>query len=275
MGKMIVDMHTHTTFSHDGQDTPMAMLEEAHRKGIVFYGVSEHFDFDYDRTLMTEEECKNTQNGDTNEYFHALRHLQEDYEGAMNVSVGAEFAFSPEEEVKKQYLAVYEKHRPDFVINSVHSLRGRDYCQTVFTGEKAEIYKEYLKLIRQSLEAPYPYDIVGHIGYVARYVPFEDKQFSLEEFGAELDDIFLTIIRKNKVLEVNTSNKQLKNRTIPSKELLQRYFDLGGRKISFGSDAHFVSRIADKWGETVEMLKGIGFTHLTVPYRGEYVEVEL
>lgn len=275
MGKMIIDLHTHTTFSHDGLDTPAEMAKAAHQKGFTFYGISDHFDYDYDDAIMTKEEFLQTRNGDPDEYFHTLRHLQEDYEGAMNLFVGAEFGFAPDQKVQKKYLATYEKYRPDFVINSIHGIDGRDYCRTVITGTKEEVYKTYLSLVRQSLDVPYHYDIVGHIGYVARYVSFADASFSLAEFKDELDDIFLTVIRKNKILEVNTSTRQLKNRTLPAEELLKRYYELGGRKISFGSDAHFTARLGDKWDETMEMLKRIGFTHFTVPCRGEHIEVEL
>ena len=133
----------------------------------------------------------------------------------------------------------------------------------------------YFRLVRESLDAPYPYDIVGHIGYAARYVPFENKTISLEDFGEQIDDILLTIIQKDKILEINSANKTLPNRTIPSRNIIERYFELGGRKVSFGSDAHFVERIADKREEAVEMLKEIGFTYITVPFRGEHIKVEL
>jgi hypothetical protein len=75
--------------------------------------------------------------------------------------------------------------------------------------ERVEVFREYFAYIRRSLDAPYPYDIVGHIGYIARYVPFEDKSFSLEEFGEEIDDILKTIIAKDKILEVNSATKNL------------------------------------------------------------------
>ena len=275
MEKFLTDMHTHTTFSHDGKNTPAEMLEAAQKNGLAFYGVSDHFDYDYDFSLMDEAERIATQNGDTAEYFHTLRHLQEDYEGVMNVAVGAEFGYSEKPEVWGRYLSTYEKRRPDFVINSVHGVGGRDYARYQFVGDKKEIYGAYLKLVRKSLDAPYPYDIVGHIGYIARYVPFADRKLSLEEFGDEINDILKTIIKKGKILEVNSANKTLENRTLPAWEIVERYFALGGRKVSFGSDAHFVGRIADKRGEVVEMLKKIGFEYVTVPFRGEHIEVKL
>ena len=274
--KLLTDMHTHTTFSHDGENSPADMLSEALKKGIAFYGICEHFDYDYDRSLMTEEERATTVNGDEATYFHDVRHLQEDYEGSMNVIVGAEFGYSDDPAVQQRYLETYEKFRPDFVINSVHSDFGRDFCRTSFEGMgKAEIYRRYLELIRRSLDVPYPYDIVGHIGYIARYVPFADKDLSLEEFGKEIDGILSAVIEKGKILEVNSSNKQLKNRTLPARPILERYYALGGRKVSYGSDTHFLSRIADKREEVVEMLKEIGFEYITVPFRGDYIKVEL
>ena len=281
MYKFLSDFHTHTTFSHDGKNTPAEMLDAAQKKGLAFYGVSEHFDYDYDVSLMSDELYQYTRNGEPDEYFHALRHLQEDYEGVMNVAVGAEFAYSNDEKVQGRYALTYEKYRPDFVINSVHSIGGVDFAYMDYEKDahlykdKKEVLGRYFQLVRQSLDAPYPYDIVGHIGYAARYVPFEDKTISLEDFGEQIDDILLTIIQKDKILEINTANKTLPNHTIPSRNIIERYFALGGRKVSFGSDAHFVERIADKREEVVEMLKEIGFTHFTIPFRGEHIKVEL
>jgi histidinol-phosphatase (PHP family) len=251
------------------------MLCEAQKQGVAFYGFSEHFDYDYDITKMSPEEYNSTRNGDEAEYFHAYRHLQEDYEGVINVAVGAEFGFSEKAEVQGMYATTYEKYRPDFVINSVHSGEGRDFIFYTFTETKSDIYRMYLRLIRASLDVPYHYDIVGHIVYIARYVPFEDKSFSLDEFGEEIDDILKTIIAKNKILEVNSSTKNLPQLCLPDVNILQRYYDLGGRNVSFGSDAHFKERILDKREQIIDALKKIGFTHVTVPFKGEYIKVEI
>ena len=276
MKKMIADMHTHCNFSHDGKAELSVMLETAQKQGVCFYGVSKHFDYDCNLQTVEDPTVRETMAIDNEaEYFHKGRHLQEDYEGVMNVAIGAEFGYSDDKTVQEHYQKTYQAYRPDFVINSVHCLDGKDPALARMDGTKKEIYTQYLSAIRRSLDAPYHYDIVGHIGYVARYVKEENVEFDAETFGAQLDDIFLTIIQKGKILEVNTANKHLKQRSLPSVTLLQRYYDLGGRKISFGSDAHFPERIADKWEEMVETLKQIGFTHLTVPFRGEEIKIQL
>jgi histidinol-phosphatase (PHP family) len=99
--------------------------------------------------------------------------------------------------------------------------------------------------------------------------------FDLTEFGEQIDDILQTIIRKDRILEINSSSKQLKQRTIPALPIIQRYYELGGRKVSFGSDAHNCERIMEKRDEVVAALKEIGFTYITVPCRGEHIKVEI
>lgn len=274
--KFLTDMHTHSfPPSHDAKNTTAEMLEQAQKRGVAFYGLSEHFDYDYDADKLSAAEYAATRNGDEEEYFHVARHLQEDYEGVMNVAVGAEFGYSEKQEVQGRYALTYEKYRPDFIINSVHTVDGEDYCRRENIETKDELYRRYLRLIRKSLDVPYPYDIVGHIGYAARYAPFEDKRFSLDRFGEEIDDILKTIIEKDKILEVNSSTKQLPQLCMPSEEILQRYYALGGRKVSFGSDSHFTSRILDKREQVMAMLKSIGFTYITVPFKGEHIKVEI
>ncbi len=274
--KFLTDMHTHSApASHDGKNTLKEMLAAAQKKGIAFYGVCNHFDYDYDLNKVSKAERESLQNGDEAEYFHEARHLQEDYAGVMNVVVGAEFGFSRAPSVGGRYAATYEKHRPDYVVNSVHGEGGVDYALLQYMGSEEETYAAYLRLVRDSLDAPYPYDVVGHIEYIVRYVPFARRELSLKKYGARIDDILSTIIQRDKILEVNTATKQLPRSTLPDLPIVKRYYELGGRKISYGSDAHDVGRIADKREAVVTALKEIGFTYLSVPCRGEHIKVEI
>ena len=44
---MITEVHTHTTFSHDGLDDLETMVDSAKARGVGIYGISEHYDYDY------------------------------------------------------------------------------------------------------------------------------------------------------------------------------------------------------------------------------------
>ncbi len=281
-GKWITDVHTHSNFSPDGVSKLQDMFETAQKIGIDFYGVSEHFSYDFCPDRLDDF----SRTVDEESYYHTARHLQEDYAGVMNVLVGAEFGFSDNKDKQKAYLASYEKYRPDFVVNSVHSIEGVGYSdgQAYYTygknGEKTvrdrlEVFREYLALIRRSLDVPYPYDIVGHIGYSARYAPYLSKEIDYAGFAAEYDDILKTIIRKEKILEINAAARDLPTKYVPVRAAVERYYELGGRKVSYASDAHSTESILRKREDIVNMLKEIGFTYLTVPCRGEHIKIEI
>ena len=278
MDKFMADIHVHSAYSFDSDAHLEKMLAAAQKKHADFYGASEHFNYD----LIKDEKTAALFGIDEEAYFHGARHLQEDYAGCMNVLVGAEFGYTDDQRAQEKYCQIYEKYRPDFVINSIHSINGSDYYyKHLFFGEtgaprnKKDVYGEYLRFVRESLDAPYPYDIVGHIGYLTRYAPYTDVRITCEEFGEQVDDILLAIIKKNKILEVNTSSKGLEDNFLPSEEILKRYYALGGRQVSFGSDAHDADRILDKWDEATGALKKIGFTYLTLPDKGEYLKIEI
>ena len=279
--KWITDIHNHSEYSHDCKIPLAEMLKNAQEKGIAFYGVSEHFD--YDVTIVMEDL---SQSIDEEAYFHGARHLQDDYAGVLNFLVGAELSYCDDERVIKANQEICDKYAPDFIVNSVHTCHGIDYWKQKIAfyetrgGEKVlrdkqQVYGEYLQNIAQSLEVPYPYDIVGHIGYVARYAPYENREITLQEFGEQIDKILKTIIQKDKILEINGKSKGMKDVCLPSKEIIARYFALGGRKVSYGSDAHLIEQQIVNRDEIVAILKEIGFTHITVPCKGEHIKVEI
>lgn len=279
MQKGIIDLHTHSSYSFDGEEALEKMLESAYQKGVLFFGTAEHFD--YDQIFLPAFRHKRFV--DEEAYFHHARHLQEDYEGAMHYLVGAEFGYSDSPLTQARYQKTVDTRHPDYIINSMHTLHGEDYSDgTAFyimdengqrvLRDRLEVFREYMALVRRSLDVTYPYDIVGHLGYIARYAPYAEKGMPVMELQAEIDDILQTIVRKGKILEINSSTVEL---CVPNLSIVERYYQLGGRKISFASDAHTKERVAAKYAEVAAVLKKIGFTYFTVPYKGEYLQVEI
>ena len=83
-----------------------------------------------------------------------------------------------------------------------------------------------------------------------------------------------TIVAKDKILEVNTSARGAGSDFLPDRDVLERYYALGGRKVSFASDAHAVSRILYGREKVASVLREIGFPHITVPVRGQHLPAE-
>ena len=275
--KMILtDIHTHTKFSVDGRSDIRDMIHRAVSLGLTYYGISEHFNYDYDR-LRLQIDGELVPPIDEKAYFSCARKLQKEYSNKLTLLVGAEFGYDDASSTLLRYMDTAEKYSPDFIVNSVHTCLGMDcYFPHYCNGKSKEYaYNAYLYRVLESLDAPYPYDIVAHIGYCSRNATYPDAKLRYEDFSDVLDLILKRIIQKGKILEVNSSAKTAGSPFIPDTDILSRYFELGGRMISFASDAHDTERIADKRDTVVAALKKIGFTYLTVPNKGNYLKIEI
>ena len=271
------DLHTHSAFSPDGASPLEEMAARAHEHGLKYVGVSEHNDFDYAACgiLIHGEIMPLT---DEEGYFSAARALQREYESkGMRLLVGGEYGFCPDKGCCGRYLALTERQKPDFIINSVHTVDGADcYFPEYFEGKSREqAYGDYLERVRESLDAPYPYDVVAHLGYCARNAVYPDPKLRYADFADVLDEILRRIVARGKILEVNTSAKTAGSPFIPDVDILARYYELGGREVSFASDAHDITRIGEKYELVTDALRKIGFTYLTVPCRGEKIKLPL
>ena len=281
MKKILTDVHTHTAFSPDGQNSIEEMLAAAYAMGMGYYGIAEHFDYDIivDDLPPFMEGYVHT---NPQAYFARGRELQAAYAGKMTVLLGAECAYCDNPVAQELYRKLQELYAPDFVVNSVHcSPRGDYYTKTPFyqadgrVRDKDEVYEEYFALIRRSVDADYEYDILAHVNYCARYAPYEDNEARWKDYSTAIDGILKALIARDKILEVNTSNKGCVGWMIPNTDILERYFELGGRKISFASDAHYRSRIGEHRDKVVDNLRAIGFDSITVPVRKKHIQIEI
>ena len=284
MKKLRTDVHTHSAFSADGISPLSRMLEKASEKGIFYYGISEHFDYDYLVNGIPFYGGEAATYTDPDAYFPCARKLAAEYAGKTQVLVGGEFGYTDCPKAWQMYRDLEEKYRPDFVVNSVHTDGKYDFSDEEGRPfrrpdgglrPKKEAYGDYFALVRRSLDAPYAYDIVGHMTYCTRYAPYADKRAVWADFRAEIDGILCGIIARHKILEVNSSSYGAPSDFLPDADILRRYYELGGRAVSYASDAHDVSRVADKREKVVSALKRMGFSYLTVPCRGAHIRVDI
>ncbi|MCH5156265.1 MAG: histidinol-phosphatase HisJ family protein [Clostridiales bacterium] len=268
---VLTDLHTHSTFSTDGKSSLLDMVQSAKARGLRYYGISEHFDLDdYSIKLYSLIDERN--------YFSQARQLQQQFnDDNFTFLAGCEFNYVSDRNVWNKFCAVMERSKPDYVVNSVHIVDGQECFRREYFDGKSQQYafSRYLEQVLESLDVPYHYDVVGHLGYVARNAPYETRKVAYEDFHELYDTILNKIIQKDVILEVNSSARGAACEFLPDVDVLRRYYELGGRKISFGSDAHWTDRIADKRQLVCDSLTYIGFTHITVPCKGKHIKVQL
>ena len=252
---IISDCHLHSSYSGDS-DTPMEeMIKAAIGKGLKEVCFTEHQDFDF---IYEDNEPKDYFEVNTDQYLYDLAVLKE-YAGKICVSFGIELGL---QEHLAQKLAIYSRsHEFDFIIASQHLCNRKDpYLKSFFEGrDEKEAYHEYFAYEAMN------FDSFGHLDYVLRYGPTRNTNFSMKEYGDDIDVILKRLIAGEKSLEVNTSGFSYNmNATHPCRDILKRYKELGGELITIGSDAHNVDKVGSHFSEAEEMLLDLGFEYYAI-----------
>ncbi len=268
---MRIDCHNHTVFSADGKQTVEELVKCAKARGVKYIAITEHMDLGFPNDARPADEPLFDYLV-TQKYFDEIARVRKIYPD-IEIVAGVEAGFTAGDE--ERISAALAAFPFEYVINSVHICHGLDcYWAGYFDGyTKETAYNEYLDCVRASLDAPYDYDAVGHLGYIGRASDFADRRLTYSEFADKSDDILSEIIRRNKILEVNSSvgksdlNGAL---TIPDLSLLRRYRELGGRLINFGSDSHRTERFNHNYKEVTSALKELGFDEFTVKRNGKF-----
>ena len=158
---------------------------------------------------------------------------------------------------------MFTEYNPfDFVIGSVHVIDGIDVSNPeYFKGKtKKQAYLKYFEEVLENLKIHDCYNVVGHLDYISRYAPYDDKSVYYNEYMEIIDEILKVLVKKDKGLDVNTSAYRYgENRCYPQFEILKRFNELGGKIITVGSDAHSPEYIADHFEDAYNMIKSAGF----------------
>lgn len=252
----MIDVHVHTHFSFDSDEKPENYIAIAKKSGVHVIGFSEHYD--YDAYL----DGAGIELADIDSYLNYINKLK----GSVNtpeILCGIEFGYS--KGAVEEYKRLTEVYPFDYVINSVHTLPDRGDCfYDVFFKDKTieESYNDYFKAVLESIKADFDYQIVGHLGYVSRYRTGEGAKIIYKNYAGIIDEILKEIIKRDKCLEINSSTGSSGSEFLPAFDVIVRYVQLGGSKLSFGSDAHKAENYLKKHGELKVFLKSIGINTL-------------
>lgn len=256
------DTHVHTRNSHDGRLPIAQIVDIAKAQNLCYIATTDHLDYDfqYGKNRAPVSWPMLDLDAYYQEWKTAKEALDNDKNNTLTLCFGIEASYDSSETAKRKYCETIQKYPFDVVINSVHCVDGYDvYFKMAFLFKsKKRVYSRYLETILESLDAPYPYDTVAHIGYIAHGAPYRHKQLRYVDFPTQIDAVLNGIISRNKAMEINFHHEMN-----PPRDIIERYYQLGGRKITYGSDAHR-GDICKNFDEVSAMLKEIGFTHYSV-----------
>ena len=155
----------------------------------------------------------------------------------------------------------------DYIIGSCHMIRGYEdfYFLDYDKNDPVKLLDVYFDELIEIAEWG-KFDTLAHITYPLRYI-VGDKgiKIDMSRYEKQIEKLFSVIIGKNIALEINTSGlRQNIGETLPGESLLRKYYNMGGRLITIGSDAHKPTDIGKGIEEGIALAKKIGFSAVSV-----------
>lgn len=247
-----IDYHMHTHFSADSEAKPEEHILTAIQKGLDEICFTDHKDFHY-------PDCPFDLDADA--YFLELQQLQKKYADKIQIKIGLEMGLDIDF-IDDIYTFV-NSHDYDYVIGSIHVIGQTEFFEPAlfFKGKtKEEAHREFFLNTLKCVKTFDCFNCLGHLDYICRYGPYEDKHVDHVLYQDIIDEILKTLIQKGKGIEVNTSGyRDLKTCGFPNFDIVQRYYDLGGRIITVGTDSHTSDRVGEHVEDVLKEYQRIGF----------------
>lgn len=255
----IVDNHTHSSFSTDSKMEMSEAIQVAIDRGLGGIVFTDHLDLGIPQGGPQFTFDVPSQQRAVVAQIESFKEKVSDFQILKGIEVGVDIDSMP------QIMKVLTENSFDTVIASQHLVEGFDpYFGGYYDSyDYKEAYGRYLELFYNGIVIMEDFDILGHYDYIVRYAQYPEVSITYSDFGDILDTIFKYLIERGKVFEINTKTYQLYRGRTPflDIELLKRFKELGGEAISFGSDAHNVTRIAEKfeWCREVALAAGLKY----------------
>lgn len=247
----VIDYHMHTCYSGDSEANPREHVLQAIKMNLDEICFTDHRDFDYPIDSFEL---------DIDNYYQEISKLKEEFKDKIVIKWGIEIGLDLN--YKEEIEALIAKYPFDYVIGSIHVINHQEfYYGDFFKGKtKEEAHRQFFMETLKCVKEFNCFNVLGHLDYIVRYGPYENRTVNHELYQDIIDEIFKTLISKNKGIEVNTSGyRDLKTCGFPNFEQVKRYYDLGGRIITIGSDSHTSDRVGNHCREVALKYQEIGF----------------
>ncbi len=249
-----LDYHMHTCFSEDGNDTLEAMCRRAVALDIPEIGLTEHWDVG-----PYEKKPRFFQPEPWYAELERLRHL---YSGKLAIRAGIEIA---EPHLYPQPAAEVLRRAPfDYVLGSVHFVGPHFMFDEAYflTHSADEVYRAYFAEVEIMLQTA-DIDILAHLDLPVRTAKpiFGYDPVCYED---QIRRILHMIIDRNLALEVNASGlRKAAQNLMPDPLILKWYTEMGGERLTLGSDAHTASQVGLHLDNAIEAVHLAGISHVT------------
>jgi histidinol-phosphatase (PHP family) len=236
----LIDYHLHVIAHADRPMTVeniLAYCEVAARKGIRQMGITEHDRYLDDIDLAA---------------FREARELSQD----VALRLGIEIDFVPGEEVRMDRFAAALPY--DYVIGSVHRVDGEEVdrqsdMQIYERYETYDLYEAYYSNVRKAALSG-RFDVLGHPDLIKIF-----RRFPERDITGMLEETADAVAESGVVVDVNSAGlRKPVGEVYPSRVLLEMFYRRGV-PIVLSSDAHASEEVGMGYGESLRLVRGVGY----------------
>lgn len=261
------DHHVHSNFSGDCKTKMEDMVTSAIDKRLDSICITDHLDIDYMDSSCPKEMFL----FDPKLYLNEIDNLKNIYQSKIKLYSGIEIGIQPH--LCSTLDSLFPINQFEFKILSLHTSKKNDLHNGDFFKEKSSkaAYIDFFEDLYYSIKNYSNYNVIGHINLIDRYSNYILEKVDFNCYSDLIENILKEIISNGKGLEINTSSFRYNMKdTLPSKNILKLYKDLGGEIIVFGSDSHTTSALGGNYNESIESLKSLNYKYISYYNKGSF-----
>lgn len=234
------DFHVHSGLLKHTQGSITEFVKEAKKLGFSEIAFTEHFSKKSEHLSenweFLEEESKENS---VEKYFEKIEETKK-LEKRIKIIKGIEVDYFPgiEREASK-FLK-----KAEYCVGAVHHILDKkskkaicvNSLELTFFSKKKGIEKTceiYFSQVKEAASTGF-FNSIAHLDLIKT----QAAGYSLEKAMPFVEDVLEEMVRKRVGLEINTKSFFKFGEDSPSKEIVERFIELGGKKIFPGSDAH-------------------------------------
>ena len=245
------------------------ICREALEKGVLGVAITDHLNI------------RNYEKQDSAQRFldqhEAILEMREKMKGKLELSCGIEVGEYAEAPQKAEFILNYGWF--DVVLGSCHAVKegvsgfgaifraakenNSDLLTETSTDEEIlSLVSDYYDTMARMISMPRFFDVMAHVTLPFRYLGrLYGNRFSWRQMEDKIFPLLQYAVKNEVALELNTNGwtDELGTHTLPEKDLIQHYYQMGGRLITIGTDSHKKGRLTDGFDNAFKELKEIGF----------------
>ena len=231
------------------------MCRVAVERGIPEIGFSDHFD------LHPLDECRGWFKPAT--WWPEIEACRRQFAGRLVIRAGLEIGephlFQPEVQALLSTLPF------DYTIGSLHHINDHFmFDEDYFRRVPAEaVYQEYFSEL-EAMTRTGGFDVLGHLDIPTRTAFSIYGEYEPQRYEGAIRAVLQNCIDRGIAIDLNAVGLRLPiGRTFPGLEILRWYTEMGGERISLGSDAHRPEHVGAHLETTLQIARTAGLSHIT------------